>query len=618
MPDLFYGTSGPRDARIAFVAEAWGVAEEAAKAPLVGQSGELFTGILSDAGINRTDCFLTNVVSLRPEENRMWSLFEPFRTPTLAPVGGLHPTQFVRDELDRLYEQLRTVQPDLVVACGNYALWALTSYASAIGGKDNRTGKAVGRKVPGGIGRYRGSQLFQIEDRLNPASGYSSTKLLPIIHPAAILRQWNQRWLTVHDLSARVPLALADDWAAPPYELLAPPSFEQAVEYLETLLAKLGQAPTAVAIDVETYEASFITCIGFCYEALRAMSLPLVNIAKDRRKSHLEPYWDFREEFVLFRLTQRVLSHPNARIEGQNFLYDTQHIQVSYCYTPRCDFDTMLAHHLLLPGTKKSLDALSSLYCHNHVYWKDDNRDWDLKTDIRDHLRYNAIDCVRTHEVATALRALVAKSSVAHLWQEVKDTQTVCLEMMNRGMREDVLALRDLTIESMEQQSYLTSWLLRAIPQACVGVNEKGPWYNSAQQTMRLLYDMMGLPPVLHRKTKQRTGGKEALKELRAAYPGLRPLFDHMLALRSLQVIHRTFMKAKLDVETINHTPVYFLRCSYDPSGTSTFRLNSRKNAFDRGTNMQNMPKGKLTDYDIDFEEDEEDEDEPIDIETAI
>ena len=64
-PDLWYGTSGPRDSRIAVVAESWGSHENAAKLPLVGPSGHLFDQILADAGLRRSQLFITNCFAAR-------------------------------------------------------------------------------------------------------------------------------------------------------------------------------------------------------------------------------------------------------------------------------------------------------------------------------------------------------------------------------------------------------------------------------------------------------------------------------------------------------------------------------------------------------------------------
>ena len=76
--------------------------------------------------------------------------------------------------------------------------------------------------------------------------------------------------------------------------------------------------------------------------------------------------------------------------------------------TPKCDFDSMLAQNVLFPGTEKRLDYLSSLYCQYHWFWKEDHKEWDAKGDIESLLVYNCWDCVRTFEVCSVQRSVLA------------------------------------------------------------------------------------------------------------------------------------------------------------------------------------------------------------------
>src|SRR5690349_15424951 len=198
---LDWGTTGPLDAKIMIVGEAWGRDEHEAGKPFVGASGKELDRLLAEANIKRRDCFCTNVVSSRPPDNDMWHFFQPRKGASVEPFAGLHPTPLTLKWLTRLNEQLNKVRPALILAVGNYALWALTdaarvSYSSAAGG----------RMVPSGIMDFRGSMLWYRD--------YPRFKVpvLPIIHPAAIMRDWTKRDVTRHDLITRVPQALSEDW----------------------------------------------------------------------------------------------------------------------------------------------------------------------------------------------------------------------------------------------------------------------------------------------------------------------------------------------------------------------------------------------------------------------
>src|SRR5215207_5973693 len=90
--DLWWGTSGPRGARIALVGEAWGREEAAARQPFVGMSGQLLNEMLAEAGLSRADCFATNLVAAQPPGNEMWRFFHPSKGSPVIADRGLHPT----------------------------------------------------------------------------------------------------------------------------------------------------------------------------------------------------------------------------------------------------------------------------------------------------------------------------------------------------------------------------------------------------------------------------------------------------------------------------------------------------------------------------------------------
>jgi hypothetical protein len=96
---------------------------------------------------------------------------------------------------------------------------------------------------------------------------------------------------------------------------------------------------------------------------------------------------------------------------------------------------------------------------------------------------------------------------------------------------------------------------------------------------------VLGIKIPSHRKTKNETLGKEALNELREKYPIWRGLFNRLGDIRSVGVFITHFIRAPLD-------PDGRMRCSFNPAGTETFRWSSSKNAYRRGANLQNLPKG--------------------------
>jgi DNA polymerase len=122
----------------------------------VGRAGKLLDQMITQVGMQRPDVFICNVVKCRPPGNR-------------------DPEE---DEMDAcepyLIAQLELIQPRVIVALDRFAAHRLT-----------RTDEP--------ITRMRG-RWYQ----------YHKVKLMPILHPAAILRNMNYLQDAIHDLKRAV------------------------------------------------------------------------------------------------------------------------------------------------------------------------------------------------------------------------------------------------------------------------------------------------------------------------------------------------------------------------------------------------------------------------------
>ncbi|ESP89960.1 uracil-DNA glycosylase [Candidatus Halobonum tyrrellensis] len=94
---------GPDDADVMLVGEAPGADEVEAGEPFVGSAGGRLDAALDDAGVDRADLYVTNLVKVRPPENR-----DPHR----AEIDAWLPV---------LDAEIRRVDPDLVVPLGSFA-----------------------------------------------------------------------------------------------------------------------------------------------------------------------------------------------------------------------------------------------------------------------------------------------------------------------------------------------------------------------------------------------------------------------------------------------------------------------------------------------------------------
>src|SRR5580765_7940260 len=93
----------PPGARLVLVGEAPGAAEDEAGLPFVGRSGQWIDAALSDAGLDRAEVAVVNVLKCRPPANRK---------PRRPEVASCRPW---------LEEQLALIEPALVVALGGSA-----------------------------------------------------------------------------------------------------------------------------------------------------------------------------------------------------------------------------------------------------------------------------------------------------------------------------------------------------------------------------------------------------------------------------------------------------------------------------------------------------------------
>jgi len=95
---------GPSTARVVFIGEAPGREEDRSGRPFVGRAGKLLDRLLASIDLDRDEIFITNIVACRPPGNR---------TPRAGEVRAHAPW---------LEEQLRLIDPDLIITLGRVAL----------------------------------------------------------------------------------------------------------------------------------------------------------------------------------------------------------------------------------------------------------------------------------------------------------------------------------------------------------------------------------------------------------------------------------------------------------------------------------------------------------------
>lgn len=531
------------------VGELPGEEEERLGQPFMGTSGRELSAVLQEAGIMRSQCFLTNVIRIRPPGNDIGAFIAQRKmdiTPQHAAVRDKMCLAPVWEGIDLLKREIEMCRPNIIIALGNTALWALT-------------GKS-------GITSWRGSQL---ECDLELGLDYKP-KVLPAYHPAMVLRQWSWRPILVHDLKRARAASETRGLTRPDYRFIIRPSFETVRDYLALLLQAAESKPLRLAVDIET-RAGHIACIGFAWSKLEALCIPLLCVERQ------SGYWMEEEEAVLMHALYRLLTHPNCEVIGQNFLYDAQYFWRWLHYIPNVKRDTMIAQHVCFSNMPKSLDFLSSMYCAHHEYWKDDGKDWDASTGEDQLWAYNCQDAVVTFEVDEVEQRNVDLMGLRDPHDFQQRLFRPVLQTMNKGIRVDEARRMAFAQELFTEIAAREQWLYDVLG---FQLNVKSP-----KQMQELFYVMFNQRPVFNRKTGSITCDEEALVKLSDREPLLRPLVRKILELRSLGVFLSTFVSAPLDTDNR-------IRCSFNIAGTETYRFSSSKNAFGTGLNLQNIPSG--------------------------
>ena len=96
---------GPNHAEIMFIGEGPGANEDKQGRPFVGASGRFLDELLEQAGVTRTDVFITNVVKCRPPGNR-----DPL------------PDEIEICTSNYLEHQIKIVNPSIIVTLGRHSM----------------------------------------------------------------------------------------------------------------------------------------------------------------------------------------------------------------------------------------------------------------------------------------------------------------------------------------------------------------------------------------------------------------------------------------------------------------------------------------------------------------
>lgn len=150
---------GNLDAEIVFIGEAPGKKEDESGLPFVGASGKFLNEMLAQAGLERGDVYITNVVKYRPPNNR---------DPKPAEKKAFMPY---------LLRQLEIIDPKVIITLGRHSMEYFLP--------DRKIGEVHGHAIREKVIYHDGSERELL--------------IVPLYHPAAALYNGSLRQTLIED-----------------------------------------------------------------------------------------------------------------------------------------------------------------------------------------------------------------------------------------------------------------------------------------------------------------------------------------------------------------------------------------------------------------------------------
>ena len=355
MPKYVPGNGNP-SAKLMVIGEAPGYYEELNGAPFQGPSGRIVDDVLYKAGLSREEVYATNVVKIRPPNNEIHRLGE---------LGHK-----IEDFEPQLWEEIREINPNCILAFGNVALKVLTGEI--------------------GIQKFRGSIL--------PNKRSITPKVVATIHPASLfhsedgkMQSYRDRTFIEFDVARAVAQSAFHEYNPPKRNLIVAHNSLDLYRFIDRNTS-LGRRH--ISYDIETFRA-IPMCVGFAFSRHEALSVPLFNIAKPTNPEG----WHMHDLCYAWKLIAELLLDPQYKLIGHNLKFDQsllEKIGLPSCWPY---FDTQLGFHVMYPELPKKLAFVSSVLT-EEPYYKDELEEYNPKKEkLEKRLLYNAKDCTVEFEV---------------------------------------------------------------------------------------------------------------------------------------------------------------------------------------------------------------------------
>jgi uracil-DNA glycosylase family 4 len=443
--DTYIGGMGNGSAKIAFVGEAPGVDDITTKKPFSGPVGAFFKSMLKDLKISEAACWFTNVSKYYVQPNPKYGKKLKFRQ--RCEESGVNLDQ----QVEELRLELQQINPNVVVALGGTALWALTG------------------KSP--IQDYRGSILY--------SAGH---KVVGSYNPGHIVRQEGEvkgYWTKIilyFDLKRAISQSHFKEVILPQRHLRICESSLELHQFLDRY--KSAKHP---AVDIEA-DSCIPICMGLSFEPSVGLTVPLWNHLIDPTThrpflNHI-PNDDLANMWIL--LAQFL---AKSDIVGANFGYDRDKIKRLGFVIRSLHSDVMYKAFCTNPELPKNLAFLTSI-CTEEPFYKNEGM---YEGSYEDLFIGCARDACVTKEVDIKLDPDIDELGVRDYMNNfLLPLHEFYLEIENQGFKVD-FEKREAILRKYIEWSERNDFELFNLAEANINVN-------SPKQVASLLYGTWGIP----------------------------------------------------------------------------------------------------------------------------
>ena len=405
-----------RGATVVAIGEAPGEHEVRESRPFVGPAGNILTGALRQAGLQRKDVHWTNVCLCRPPDNDMGSLLDGVRKQNRA---------IEKENRERKRVDKGAALEDLIptpMACCAPRLWdEIRSFQNVISLGGTATKSLVNQSAS--IMSLRGGPIeLDRDDRV--------LRVLPTVHPAFVMRA--KRWTHVF----RSDVYKAARWFRgelgwePPH-IIYHPSADRLREFLSDPSVPFW------SYDVETDSIECLTAELRCLSIGTAEATVVVGY---RSIEGAIPFYADAEMERVNEVLREFFTDPKRLKVGHNAgYYDRLVVENRLGVTPAPLMDTMLLHRLVESELPHSLGFVGSMYT-DVPSWKTDRegrkKSHQSETDAELH-EYCGFDVAVTAAVVAPLFEQVRLRQQEEVLACDHRLQSVCAGMHKVGMYVD-------------------------------------------------------------------------------------------------------------------------------------------------------------------------------------